>query len=378
MYKINKANYNVAPIPGSQTDVFPSKPAPQNLLADSWNLCCSDCPGVCHTLRLRVWLPVHRTNFAGEPPLKSFSNPASYADSLCANAFKSADSHCRINQSSNSRQSIHCGDGINRDATGWLSDRNRRYEEAIARHKAQLQAQTQLASIREDFVSTLTHDLKTPLLGAIETIKLFQAGQFGTITPPQEKVLRMMDRSHHASLQLIQTLLDVYRNDAEGLQLQRQPVNLVALAEEVIATFTNLAASRRVHILLNHGESDFRRSLWVNGDALQLQRVFANLLVNAINHSPRGGKVEVRVASPGEYQIVRMLDSGQGITEEELPHLFERFYQGHTNRQATGSGLGLYLTRQIIEAHGGTIWAENRKPKGALFGFKLPAYVKYK
>lgn len=261
-------------------------------------------------------------------------------------------------------------------ATGWLSDRNRRYEEAIARHKAQLQAQTQLASIREDFVSTLTHDLKTPLLGAIETIKLFQAGQFGTITPPQEKVLRMMDRSHHASLQLIQTLLDVYRNDAEGLQLQRQPVNLVALAEEVIATFTDLAASRRVHILLNQSESDFRRSLWVNGDTLQLQRVFANLLVNAINHSPRGGKVEVRLASLGEYQVVRMLDSGQGITEEELPHLFERFYQGHTNRQATGSGLGLYLTRQIIEAHGGTIWAENRKPKGALFGFKVPAYVK--
>jgi two-component system NarL family sensor kinase len=62
-----------------------------------------------------------------------------------------------------------------------------------------------------------------------------------------------------------------------------------------------------------------------------------------------------------------------GITKEELPHLFERFYQGASNRQATGSGLGLYLSRQIIEAHGGTIWAENQMPQGAVFGFRLPA-----
>lgn len=75
------------------------------------------------------------------------------------------------------------------------------------------------------------------------------------------------------------------------------------------------------------------------------------------------------------YQVVKILDNGQGITEEELPHLFERFYQGHSDRHASGSGLGLYLTRQIIEAHGGTIWAENRSPRGALFGFRLPASV---
>jgi two-component system NarL family sensor kinase len=70
---------------------------------------------------------------------------------------------------------------------------------------------------------------------------------------------------------------------------------------------------------------------------------------------------------------VKVLDNGPGITEDELPYLFERFYQGQSDRQAKGSGLGLYLTRQIIEAHGGTIWAENRKPQGALFGFRLPA-----
>ncbi len=257
--------------------------------------------------------------------------------------------------------------------TGILSDRTRRYEEAIAQQKAQLKAQEQLASLREDFVSTLTHDLKTPVLGAIETLKSFQQEQFGVVTAVQQDVLGMMTRSHKSTLQLVETLLDVYRNDTQGLKLTIFPVNLVPLAEEVIATLTDLAATRRVYICLGYGESDFRRSLWVNGDALQLQRVFSNLLINGINHSPRGGKVEVVLESDSAYHLVKVIDNGPGITSNELPHLFERFYQGHSDRQAKGSGLGLYLTRQIIEAHSGTIWAENRTPHGAVFGFRLPA-----
>ncbi len=257
--------------------------------------------------------------------------------------------------------------------TGYLSDRNQQYQEAIAIAKAQLQSQQQLASIREDFVSTLSHDLKTPMLGAIETIKAFESAQFGEVTTNQQKVLETMARSHKMSLQLVETLLDVYRNDAEGLTLQLAPVNLAALAEEVIATLIHLSAARRVYISMNYGESNFRRSLWVNGDAVQLQRVFANLLTNALNHSPRGGKVEIVMESSASYQVVKVLDSGLGITASELPHLFERFYQGNGDRQAKGSGLGLYLSRQIIDAHGGIIWAENKLPLGALFAFRLPA-----
>lgn len=256
--------------------------------------------------------------------------------------------------------------------TAVLSDRNRCYEEALAHQQARLQAQEKLADVREDFVSTLTHDLKTPLWGAIETLKAFQQDRFGDITAAQTRVLATLIRSHQTSLQLVETLLDVYRNDTEGLILQPAPLDLVKLSEEVASSLTDLAASRRVHIALSYGDSDFRKFLWVNGDALQLQRVFANLLTNAINHSPRGGRIDVVLESHSSSQIATVMDHGAGITEEELPHLFERFYQGHGDRQA-GSGLGLYLTRQIIEAHGGTIWAENRSPHGAVFRFRLPA-----
>jgi two-component system, NarL family, sensor kinase len=257
--------------------------------------------------------------------------------------------------------------------TGVLSDRNRLYQQTVLQQQAKLEAQEKLASIREDFASALTHDLKTPLLGAIETLKAFQHGSFGSVEPTQQRVLSTMMRSHKTTLQMVETLLDVYRNDNEGLQLNLAPVDLVEIAEEIKATMTDLAASRRVHLSLHYGASDFRQFLWVKGDALQLQRVIANLLTNAINHSPRGERVEVVLEAGHSYQTVKVKDCGAGIKPSELPHLFERFYQGQSDRQAKGSGLGLYLSRQIIEAHGGTIWTENRLPTGAIFAFRLPA-----
>jgi two-component system, NarL family, sensor kinase len=256
-----------------------------------------------------------------------------------------------------------------------LSHRNRYFEETIAQHKARLQFQNKLTSIREDFVSTLTHDLKTPLLGAIEMIKALQQERFGSITPQQHKVLATMARSHQSNLQLLETLLDVYRNDAEGVQLARSPIHLVDLVEQVIESLKDLATNYHVSLNLSCHEASIRH-INLNGDALQLQRVISNLCMNAINHSPIDGRVDVVVDTWGDrthpQQVVKVMDEGPGIQPDELPQLFERFYQGQSDRQAKGSGLGLYLSRQIVEAHGGTIWAENRVSRGAIFGFRLP------
>jgi two-component system, NarL family, sensor kinase len=259
--------------------------------------------------------------------------------------------------------------------TGVLSDRNRQSQKAITQQQAKLQAQDQLTRLREDFASTLTHDLKTPLLGAIETITAFQQGQFEAVSTVQKTILATMKRSHQNSLQLVETLLDVYRNDTDGLSLQLAPVDLSGLAQEVVSTLAEFALTRQVYLNCSYGESDFRRSLWVQGDAFQLQRVFANLVMNAINHSRRSGRVEMVLESQSSFQVVKILDTGAGIRPDEFSHLFGQFYQGNSDRQAKGAGLGLYLSRQIIEAHGGTIWAENRPSGGALFGFKLPFYV---
>ncbi|NJM67744.1 MAG: HAMP domain-containing histidine kinase [Acaryochloris sp. RU_4_1] len=256
--------------------------------------------------------------------------------------------------------------------TGVLSDRNRYYQAALSQQRAQIQAKEKLMHLREDFTATLTHDLKTPLLGAIETLNAFQSERFGTISTAQCQVIATMTRSHQNSLQLLETLLDIYRNDAEGLVLNLVPVDLTSLVEEAASALLELASSRRVYLSFNYGDSQIRRSLWVKGDTLQLRRVLTNLLMNAINHSHRGDRIEIVLESQASYQVVKILDTGSGIQPDALSHLFERFYQGNSDRQAKGTGLGLYLSRQIIAAHGGTIWAENRSSTGALFGFKLP------
>ncbi|MBW4483963.1 MAG: HAMP domain-containing histidine kinase [Tildeniella torsiva UHER 1998/13D] len=259
---------------------------------------------------------------------------------------------------------------------GVLSHRNRYYEEAIAQQQTKLQLQEQLANFRENFVSTLTHDLKTPLLGAIETLDVFQQERFGRVTEAQQQVLATMMRSQQTSLQLVETVLDIYRNDAEGVKLTRSPVNLVELVEQVIYTLNDLASSYRVSIVLST-TAFITETCLVDGDYLQLHRVVSNLLINAIYHSRIDGRVDVILETWQDFespqQVVKVLDEGLGIRPEELPQLFERFYQGCSDRQAKGSGLGLYLSRQIVEAHGGTIWAENRAPSGAVFGFRLPA-----
>jgi two-component system, NarL family, sensor kinase len=259
--------------------------------------------------------------------------------------------------------------------TAWLSEQLRLYSKAVSQQRTQIIAQEQLARVREDFVSTLTHDLKTPMLGAIETLKAFQAEKFGAVTLAQRKVINIMIRSHQTTLQLVETLLDVYRNDAEGLKLHYQKLDLFTLAEEAITSLTQLASTRQIHIRLRSGASDFRQPAWVNADPLQLSRVFYNLIANAINHSLRGRRVEVAITLKHNHHVVQIMDEGQGIQEDELLHLFDRFYQGQSDRQAKGTGLGLYLSRQIIEAHGGKIWAEQRSPRGAIFAFQLPAVM---
>ncbi|PSB01216.1 two-component sensor histidine kinase [Merismopedia glauca CCAP 1448/3] len=258
--------------------------------------------------------------------------------------------------------------------TIWLLEANRDYQQTVATQEYKLQSQLKMADLKEDFAATLTHDLRTPLLGAVETIKAFQSEKFGQITTAQRRVLSIMMTSHQTTIELVQTLSDVYKHDVEGLSLQTEVIDLVTVAEQAILELNQLASNRQITLHLGYSNSDFRQACWVNGDRVQLYRVFLNLILNAINHSLRGGKIEIIFAPHGSDRMVEVRDTGQGIKLEELPLLFDRFYQANSDRHTKGSGLGLYLSRQIIEAHQGKIWAETRSPQGAIFKFTLPAH----
>jgi two-component system, NarL family, sensor kinase len=243
-----------------------------------------------------------------------------------------------------------------------------RQQEEIHRYQSELSAQIQIDRIHQDFVYTLTHDLKTPLLGAIQTIKYFQEENFGAVTTQQLQVLATMSRSQSRSLKLVETLLDVYRNDAQGLVLHSESIDLCTIAQETIDSMVVLGLERRI-VLNLHCDILATRSPPLIGDRLQLSRVFSNLLSNAIYHSPRNRQIDVTIHSRDRQYIVEVFDRGRGISPADLPFLFDRFYTAQKHLQ--GSGLGLYLSRQIVEAHGGKIWAESVSFQGAKFCFSL-------
>lgn len=244
-----------------------------------------------------------------------------------------------------------------------------RQKEEIDRYQARISAQIQIDRIHQDFVYTLTHDLKTPILGAIQAIKYFQKEKFGAVTAQQLQVLDTMSRSQSRSLQLVETLLDVYRNDTYGLVLHYQSIDLYTLAQETIDSMVILGLERQIALNL-HWDVSATQLPQLIGDRLQLSRVFSNLLSNAIYHSPRNRQIDVTIQARDRQYIVQVFDRGRGISPADLPFLFDRFYIAQ--KQLKSSGLGLYLSRQIVEAHNGKIWAESVLFQGAKFCFSLP------
>jgi two-component system, NarL family, sensor kinase len=249
-----------------------------------------------------------------------------------------------------------------------LSAQSRYCRELAANRLAELLVQARLAEIKTDFSANLVHDLQNPLFGAIETINTFLLGEFGAVTTAQQKALEIMSRSHKMSIHNLQTILETCRNDNHGLYLNYQTSNLKTIATDAIETLTDLAKSRQVQIeWVNQSQTTE-----IECDPEKIDRVFANLILNAINQSLPHSKIVVSMSEEIGQYLVRVSDQGRGIKAADLPYIFVKYYQGLIGRRSRGAGLGLYLVRQIIETHGGTIQVESKVEKGVTFLFILP------
>ena len=228
--------------------------------------------------------------------------------------------------------------------------------------------------LRDDFIATLTHDLRTPLLAAIQTLKFFLDGALGELTEQQRLLLSTMYKSNEDLLGLVNALLEVYKYDADKLVLTRTNFVIYDLVHQVYDELLPLAKSKNIDFVLNTDLSDTE----INADRSELRRVICNLCGNAINYTQEGGKVEITLKVEGNDLIFSVSDNGSGIPQEDIPNLFQRFSQGTSKKRSTGTGLGLYLSRQIIESHGGKIWLESVLNKGSEFSFLLTDVVKQK
>lgn len=221
--------------------------------------------------------------------------------------------------------------------------------------------------LREDFVSTLTHDLRTPLLAGIQSIGFFLDGTLGDITPRQRDLLQMLTQSNQQMLALVNDLLEVYRYEAKQQRLILEPFQLADLTHQVLLELEPLALGKNQEL-----KTDIVEPLpLVYGDKYALRRVLTNLVANAIHYTPTEGNIRVRAAVAEKTIVLSVQDNGRGIPKKDLSHLFQRFAQGTSRHRTTGTGLGLYLSRQIVEAHSGRIWAESEEGKGSVFSFEI-------
>ena len=228
--------------------------------------------------------------------------------------------------------------------------------------------------LRDDFIATLTHDLRTPLLAAIQTLKFFLDGALGELTEQQKLLLSTMHKSNEDLLGLVNALLEVYKYDADKLVLTKTNFNIYDLVYQVYEELLPLAKSKNIDFSIDTDLTDTE----INADRSELRRVICNLCGNAINYTQEGGKVTITLKVEANDLIFSVSDNGSGIPQEDIPNLFQRFSQGTSKKRSTGTGLGLYLSRQIIESHGGKIWLESVLNKGSEFSFLLTDVVKQK
>ncbi len=221
--------------------------------------------------------------------------------------------------------------------------------------------------LREDFVSTLTHDLRTPLLAAIQSIGFFLDGTLGEINPRQAEILQMLCQSNKQMLELVNVLLEVYRYEAKQQKLIMEAFQVSDMVHQVLLELQALALSKQQELKTGIIEP----LPLAYGDKHAIRRVLTNLVANAINYTPVNGSIHVAATVDERNVTLSVHDNGRGIPADTLPNLFERFAQGTSKHRTTGTGLGLYLSRQIIEAHGGRIWAESIEGKGSVFSFEI-------
>ncbi len=229
--------------------------------------------------------------------------------------------------------------------------------------------QRELDRLKDDFVATVSHELRTPLTSMMGFLEMLREGEAGQLTEEQRRFLAIVYRSSERLQRLVGDLLFVARLDASGLQLQFAPVRLDEIARELVESSSALARSRELVL-----ESDLADVAPIRGDHERLVQLIGNLLSNAIKFTPAGGTVTVRTFADHGWAVLEVADTGIGIPEGEQERLFQRFFRSSTATEQAipGTGLGLVISRAIVEAHGGTIEVTSRPGAGTCFRVELP------
>ncbi|RWZ60226.1 HAMP domain-containing protein [Halobacillus fulvus] len=233
-----------------------------------------------------------------------------------------------------------------------------------------------LDKLRKDFIANVSHELRTP----ISMLQGYSEAIVDDIAESKEEKNELAQIIHEESLRigrLVNELLDLARMEAGHITLHMESVDVHPYLQKIIKKFQGVAEEQEVHLTFSI-DPDFDTLTF---DADRVEQVFTNLIDNAIRHTDSGGKVHVSVEKDQDAWVASVYDSGQGIPEEDLPFVFERFYKGDKSRKRDeavnkkGTGLGLSIAKNIVQAHKGTISVHSKWEEGTTFSFKIPIKI---
>ncbi len=224
-----------------------------------------------------------------------------------------------------------------------------------------------LQTTRRELIGNISHELRTPLAGIKAMVETLSGGAVDDKKAARDFLTRI-DGEVERLTQLVSELTELSRIETGKAELRLELVNLNQLAEEVISQLSPQAERQKLTL----GKKLAARLPKVNADRARVRQVITNLVHNAIKFTPEEGKITITTRALEGTVGVDIADTGIGIPEADLPHVFERFYKGDRARSGAGTGMGLAIAKHVVEAHGGRIWVESEEGRGSTFSFSLP------
>ncbi len=225
----------------------------------------------------------------------------------------------------------------------------------------------EIETLKEDFVATLTHDLKVPIVAEANILNFLIDGKFGEINDKQKVALLNMKSSNQELIELVQIVLETYKIKETGIPLLKENIKLNEFLTDIVNQVQPIATNAGLTINFTP-----KKNITVSADTMQLERVIKNLISNAISHSNTQKDIDIEVGEIPGFVTISVIDYGQGIHQDELKLIFNKYYSAAKKFRKIGTGLGLYLSQQIVKSHGGEITVTSEENVRTEFCIKLP------
>jgi len=254
---------------------------------------------------------------------------------------------------------------------GWLVFREeKRFREAG--QQTRIDRIKKINKIKDEFLFIISSKLANPVITLREYMTMVLSGKFGSLSPAYKDMLVKTEENSRRLELLVEDMLDLSKIETGSLRLSIEKVNIGDVIGSTLSDFSLKASEKKISLIYDKP----KENLFVKADSARLHEVVANLVDNSIKYSPVGSRITIRFLEKGNFIQVVVEDNGYGISEKAQKKIFEKFYRSEDQgERIKGSGLGLFITKQLIDRQGGSIWFDSKLGVGTKFSFKLPKAV---